>query len=621
VRGASIGALIRAQCRFRDVETPPGSFATKPMTETRWEANRKPPLAPLPDLSAGSRLGARLVGGLTGQAGAGEAFWWKRGGGGLWAWLAVGVALLFSIPVVTVVGQLLLPRTSDVWGHLAATVLPRYLWNTLWLILTVGVAVPVIGAGTAWLVTMCRFPGRRFFEWALVLPLAVPAYVMAYAYTDFLQFTGPVQTALRAGLDLAPRGYWFPEIRSLPGAAAMLALVTYPYVYLLARASFIEQSVCAMEVSRTLGCTPWQSFRRVSLPLARPSIAAGTALALMETLADFGTVSYFGVQTFTTGIVRTWTAFGDRVAAGQLAALLLGFVFLVLLLERYGRGRARYYQTSARYRDLPGYRLRGGRAAAATAACALPILLGFVLPAGILAGLALPKGGAGVPGFLDTARNSFTLAATTAALAVAVASVLAYGQRLRPSPVTFLANRVASLGYAIPGTVIAIGVLIPFAAADNVLDAFLRAQFGVSSGLLLTGGIAALVFAYLVRFMAVALNTVEASMGRIRPSLDDAARALGRGPLAVLLRVHLPLMAGSLATAALVVFVDVMKELPATLVMRPFNFDTLAVQAHNLAADERLGEAAVPALAIVAVGILPVILLSRTIARSRPGRR
>ena len=590
------------------------------MTETRWESNRKPSLPPLPVPPGWTGLRARLGRALT-QRGARPAWSRRRGGGaGVWAWMAVGVAMLFAVPVVTVVGQLLLPRASDVWSHLAATVLPRYIWNTIWLTLTVGLAVPVIGAGTAWLVTMCRFPGRRVFAWALVLPLAVPAYVMAYAYTDFLQFTGPVQTTLRETLNLGPRAYWFPEIRSLPGAAAMLALVTYPYVYLLARASFIEQSVCVLEVSRTLGSTPWQSFRRVSLPLARPAIAAGTALALMETLADFGTVSYFGVQTFTTGIVRTWTAFGDRIAAGQLAAVLLGFVFLVLLLERYGRGRARYFQTSARYRDLPGFRLRGGRAAAAVAACALPIVLGFLLPGGILLGLALEDRAFGVAGFVPYARNAFVLAGTTAALAVGVAAVLAYGQRLRPTPATFLGNRVVGLGYAIPGTVIAIGVLIPFAALDNALDSVLRAHFGVSTGLLLTGSMAALVFAYLVRFLAVALNTIEASMERIRPSLDDAARALGRGPLVVLLRVHLPLMAGSLATAALLVFVDVMKELPATLVMRPFNFDTLAVQAHNLAADERLGAAAIPALAIVAVGILPVILLSRTIARGRPGR-
>jgi iron(III) transport system permease protein len=534
--------------------------------------------------------------------------------------LTVLVAALFAVPILTVAVQVVLPTESGVWSHLAGTVLPRYLWNTVGLILGVGILAPVIGTTTAWLVTMCRFPGRAVFEWALILPLAVPAYVMAYAYTDFLQVAGPVQTALRELTGLGVRDYWFPEIRSLGGAIAMLALVTYPYVYLLARASFLEQSVCALEVSRTLGCGRWGSFLRVALPLARPSIVAGTALALMETLADFGTVSYFGVQTFTTGIVRAWTSFGDPTAASQLAAVLLGFVFGVLLLERISRGRARYTQTSTQYRALPGYALRGIKAAGAWLACAAPIAFGFALPSGILLSLSISRGDRQFgTRFLELAWNSFTLAATTAVLAVIIATLMAYGQRLHPARATVGANRVAAMGYAVPGTVIAIGTLIPFTALDNALDAWMRASFGVSTGLLLTGGIAALVFAYLVRFMAVALNTIEASLGRIRPSMDDAARSLGHGPLSTLGRVHAPMIWGSLATAGLVVFVDVMKELPATLVMRPFDFDTLAVQAHNLAADERLAEASTSALTIVAVGILPVILLSKTIARSRPG--
>lgn len=535
--------------------------------------------------------------------------------------VSIALAVLFSIPILTVAIQVVLPTSSEVWGHLATTVLPRYIRNTVWLILGVGILTPVIGAGTAWLVTVCRFPGRRIFEWALILPLAVPAYVMAYAYTDFLQFTGPVQTALRDLMGVSPRGYWFPEIRSLPGAVLMLALVTYPYVYLLARTSFLEQSVCALEVSRTLGCGRWGSFFRVALPLARPSIAAGTALALMETLADFGTVSYFGVQTFTTGIVRAWSAFGDPVAAAQLAGVLLAFVFAVVLLERVSRGKAKYYHTSAKYQPLPGYKLRGGAALGAWLACMLPILLGFLLPAGILLKLSLSRGDDQFgTRFLELAGNSFTLAAVTAVLAVLFATVMAYGQRLDPIRATLASNRVASMGYAIPGTVIAIGTLIPFAAFDNAVDAWMRSTFGISTGLLLTGSIAALVFAYLVRFMAVALTTIEASIGRIRPNMDDAARALGHGPISTLVRIHAPMIWGSMATAGLVVFVDVMKELPATLVMRPFNFDTLAVQAHNLAADERLAEASTSALTIVAVGILPVILLSKTIARARPGQ-
>lgn len=538
--------------------------------------------------------------------------------GGL-AWLSVIVAGLFLVPVASVLFSL--TRSGDgTWAHLVATVLPGYLYNTAVLVAGVGIGAPLIGTGTAWLVTMCRFPGRRIFEWALILPLAVPAYVMAYAYTDFLQPAGPVQSLLREVTGLSYRDYWFPEIRSLGGAVAMLVLVLYPYPYLLARAAFLDQSVCALDVSRTLGCGPWASFFRVALPLARPAIIAGTALALMETLADFGTVSFFGVPNFTTGIVRAWIAFGDRTAAGQLSSILLIFVFLVLLLEMQSRGKARFHHATNRYQQLPGRRLRGAAATAAFLACLLPLLLGFLLPAAVLLAMTIEAGDSQFgPRYLELVANSLTLAAVTALLAVLLASLMAYGRRLQGTPLVQAANRLAATGYAIPGTIIAVGVLVPFAAFDNALDAWLRARFGVSSGLLLTGSIAALVFAYLVRFLAVSLNTVEAGLGKIRPSMDDAARALGTRPLAMLARVHAPLMGPTLLTAALLVFVDVMKELPATLVMRPFNFDTLAVQAHNFAADERLTEAATPALTIVLVGIPPLILLSRAIARGRPG--
>lgn len=533
--------------------------------------------------------------------------------------LALSIAALLAAPILTVLLHLFV-ADSGTLAHLAETVLADYVVNTLWIALSVAAGVFAIGVATAWLVTMCHFPGRRLFEWTLILPLAVPAYVMAYAYTDFLQYAGPVQSLLRAATGWGAADYWFPNIRSLGGAIAMLVLVLYPYVYLLARAAFLEQSVCALDVSRTLGCGPWSSFLRVGLPLARPAIAAGVSLALMEALADFGTVSYFGVPTFTTGIYRAWFSLGDRVAAAQLASALLLCVFAVLLLERWSRGRGRYHHTSGRYRRLPSHRLRGGRAALAWLACALPLLLGFLLPAGILLEMALAKGDAQFgPRFLTLARNSFTLAATAALLAVALALLMALAARLRPTPLTLLANRFAAMGYAVPGSVIAVGILIPVAGLDNAIDGWMRGAFGLSTGLLLTGTIAALVYAYLVRFLAVSLQTVEASLAKISPSVDAAGRCLGAGPAGLLGRVHVPLMWGSLLSAGLLVFVDVMKELPATLIMRPFNFDTLAVQAYHLASDERLAEASTAALAIVAVGLLPVILLSRTIARARPG--
>ncbi len=535
-----------------------------------------------------------------------------------WHVATLAIAALVALPVVTVLAAVFVPA-PEIWGHLAQTVLPRYLINTAILVAGVAAGTLVIGVGTAWLVAMCRFPGRQIFEWALLLPFAVPGFVIAYAYTDFLQYAGPVQSWLRAAFGWGSEDYWFPPIRSRGGAVAMLTLTLYPYVYLIARTAFLEQSVCALEVGRTLGHGPWRIFSRVALPLARPSIAGGLALALMETLNDFGTVRFFGVATFVTGIERVGFGMGERVAAAQLAAILLLFVLAVILLERLSRGRAGYSGTSQRQRSLPAYRLHGRKAVLASLACGLPVLLGFLLPAGLLAEMAWRHGyGTLAARFAQHAANSFTLAAVGAVMAVAVALVLGYGVRLRPGRTTRLAARVAAMGYAVPGAVIAVGVLIPFTALETTVDGWLRSTLGISSGLFLTGSIAGLVFAYVVRFLAVSFNTVEASLARITGNMEAAARTLGHGSLATLVRIHIPMMRGSLAAAGLLVFVDIMKELPATLILRPFNFDTLAVRAHQLASDERLSQAAGPALAIVLVGILPVILLSRTLARSRP---
>lgn len=527
------------------------------------------------------------------------------------------VALLAGLPVASVGFNLFLGGTSGTWAHLASTVLPEYVLNSLTLCAGVGLGVAIIGIATAWLTAMHDFPGRRIFEWALVLPLAVPAYVMAYVYTDFLQFVGPLQTALRDFFEWRRGDYYFPDIRTLPGAMLMFVFVLYPYVYLLARTAFLERAGGVLEASRTLGIGPWRAFFTVSLPLARPAIAAGVALALMETLADYGTVAYFAVNTFTTGIYRAWFSLGDRVASAQLAAMLLGFVLLLVAMERITRGRARYHNTSNRHRPPPG-RLRGGAGLLAMLTCLLPLCLGFLLPAALLLRMALGEGDTQFgERFLVLARNSFTLAGLTALIAVALAVLLAYSARLSKTLLSKGLNRLVGLGYAVPGTVIAVGVLIPVTRLDNWLAGQWQAWFGSNPGLLLTGGIAALIYAYLVRFLAVALQTVEASLSKITPSMDDAARSMGLGQGQTLRRVHVPILRGSLFTASLLVFVDVMKELPATLVMRPFNFDTLATQAYVLASDERLTEASTAALAIVAVGLLPLIALSRQISRTR----
>ena len=528
------------------------------------------------------------------------------------------VAALVSLPVASIFTNIFSSGTQATWQHLLSTVLPEYVASTFWLCLGVGLGVIVVGISTAWLTAMHEFPGRKIFQWALILPLAMPAYVMAYVYTDFLQFVGPLQSALRETFGWERADYWFPDVRSLGGAIAMFIFVLYPYVYLMARTAFIERASGMLEASRTLGLGPWRSFFRISLPLARPAVAAGASLALMETLADYGTVSYFSVQTFTTGIYRAWFSLGDRIAAAQLAAALLGFVILLLLIEQLSRGRARFHNTTSRNRPQASYVLKGGQAAMAITVCAIPLLIGFALPAGLLLRLTLSSGDAQFGNhFVVLARNSFVLAALTALIAVSLALLLAYTARMSKGLLARVLNRLVGLGYAVPGSVIAVGVLIPVTRLDTWLAAQWETWFGINPGLLLTGGIAALIYAYLARFLAVALQSVSASLLKITASMDEAARSLGATPGETLGRVHLPILRGSLLTAALLVFVDVMKELPATLVMRPFNFDTLATQAYTLASDERLAEASTASLAIVAVGLLPLILLSRQIARRR----
>ena len=523
-------------------------------------------------------------------------------------------AAVLSLPVLVIVGSLA-GGYSPAWGHLVDTVLRSYVVNSLLLMLGVGAGTFVLGVSAAWLTAMCEFPGRRFFSWALLLPMAMPAYIIAYTYTGMLDYAGPVQSLLRETFDWGYGDYWFPRIRSLGGAVCMLSLVLYPYVYLLVRVAFSEQSTAVLEASRSLGKTPWQTLFLVALPMARPAIAAGISLALMETLADYGTVAYFGVSAFTTGIFRTWYGLGELQTAAQLAAFLLLFVFALFALERYSRLRLRFHPSSARQQSRR-IQLRGARAALCTLVALAILCAGFVLPALQLALWAFDDPARILDaGFLDLVRNSFLLAAMAAICCLLLALLLGYGRRLHPGRLETVAVRVSSMGYAVPGTVIAVGVLIPFAWLDNRIDSLARDWLGVSTGLLLSGTLAALVFAYVVRFLSVALQSVESGLGRIRPALDESARSLGHSPVQVLRRVHIPMLRGSLLTALLLVFVDVLKELPTTLILRPFNFSTLAVRAHELASDERLADAALPALAIVLIGLLPVILMTRNLSR------
>lgn len=545
----------------------------------------------------------------------------QRSGGG-WTVPPFATAIVVAAPILAVVGIALLPGEA-VWYHLATTVLPAYALNTLTLLVGVGVGVLAIGTITAWLVTMCEFPGRRAFEWALLLPMAIPAYVVAFVYTGMLEYAGPVQSGLRAWFGWSTaRDYWFPDIRTVGGAIAVMTLVLYPYVYLLARAAFTEQSVGQIEVARTLGRGGLRTFVTVALPLARPALVAGTTLALLEALNDFGTVDYFAVNTFTRGTFNVWLGMNNLAGAAQIAVALVAVVVALIALERAARGRRRFRAAHGTYRSLPRYTLSPARQGAAFVACALPVALGFLVPAATLAEDTVGDlGGAFDRGFVRLALNSLGLALVAAALATAVALFLAYAPRVRQTRPLAAALRIAGIGYAMPGAVLAIGVLIPFGWFDNRLDAALRSLFGVSSGLLLSGTVAALIFAYVVRFLAVALGSVDASFTKVPIGIDHAARTLGATPRQALVRVGLPLVRPSLLAAALLVFVDVMKELPMTLILRPFNFNTLATRTYEYAGGEQLAQAAPLALAIVLVGIIPVIMLSRAIAAARPGQR
>lgn len=531
------------------------------------------------------------------------------------------IALIAMLPVLAVIILAFTPG-DDIWHHLSSTVLPLYIWTTLKLMLGVGIGTFLVGVGGAWLVTMHRFPGKEIFEWALLLPLAMPAYVIAYVYTDLLEYAGPVQGALRDMFGWATmRDYWFPEIRSLGGATAIMTLVLYPYVYLLSRAAFLEQSVCVLEASRVLGRSQWQSFYSVALPLARPAIVIGLSLVLMETLNDYGTVDFFAVYTFTLGIFDVWMNMSNMAGAAQLASLLLLFVIALVLTERYARRKQRFHHTTTTYKALPGNTIRGWKGWFATAVCAMPVLLGFVLPSAVLATYAVTHFDQALNStVLEIAGNSLMLSGAAAILAVLVAIFMAYGVRLKENPVLKTLTRIASLGYAVPGSVLGVGVIAVLTSLDNGIDAFMRDTFGISTGLIFSGTVAAVIFGYLVRFLALSFGTVEASLAKITPSMDGAARTLGHGAFATLKRVHMPLMKTSILTAGILVFVDGMKELPLTIILRPFNFQTLATYVHQFASDEQLGEASLAALTIVGTGIIPVILLSYAIRSSRPGQ-
>nr|WP_232435270.1 iron ABC transporter permease [Burkholderia ubonensis] len=533
--------------------------------------------------------------------------------GGVWLAAALAIAAAVAAPLATLVGAAFDADLAH-WRHLVEFVLPQALANTLLLLAGVGAIVTLVGTGCAWLVTAYDFPGRRALTWALLLPLAVPTYIVAFAYLDLLHPIGPVQGAIRwlLGFD-SPRQFRLPDLRSLPGAIFVLGFVLYPYVYLSTRAMFVTQSASLLEAARTLGAGRIATFWRVVVPLARPAIAVGVSLALLETLNDIGASEFLGVQTLTVSVYTTWITRSDLAGAAQIALAMLAIVVGMIVLERYGRRRQRYAH-GRRMRPLAPRRLSGPAAWGAAALGWLPVLLGFGAPAAYLAvetGKRLHLVGGVSAQLLTGLANTLTIALAATAATLACGLVVAWAARAqRDSAGTVPARvgaRIASLGYAVPGTVLAIGLLLPLAAADRAIGAALGRD-----GLILMGSAAALVIAYTVRFLAISAGSIEAGLARIPPSLEQAARSLGETAGGTLRRVHLPLLRPALTTSALLVFVDAMKELPATLLLRPLNFDTLATWLYAEAARGTYEEGAVAALAIVLAGLVPVILLART---------
>jgi len=525
----------------------------------------------------------------------------------LWRLASFVVAGIVAAPILVVALSWLTPA-GDIWRHLVHTVLGELLLNTAVLMLGVGAGVFLLGAGLAWLVTMYDFPGRRFFDWTLMLPLAIPAYVLAFVAVALLDFSGPVQGAWRA---LFGGSAWFPPIRSAGGVIGVMVLAFYPYVYMLARAAFLAQGRRMLETGRVLGLTPRAAFLRVALPMARPALAAGVALALMEALADFGAVAIFNYDTFTTAIYKAWLGLFSLPAAAQLASLLLLFVALALIGERQWRGRARYH-VALRIGREQRYKLTGARALGATAACALVLLLAFIVPVVQLLHWAWGTARADFDlRYLRFFFNTVSLGAAAAVVTTFCALLLAYTYRLKPDRWVASAVRFATLGYALPGSVLAVGIMVSFVWLDQRLTQWLQSLFGIAAGPLLTGSLLALLLAYGVRFMAVAHGPIDSSFERIKPSLWQAARSLGASNREILWRVSIPLLRTGLLSASLLVFIEVMKEMPATLLLRPFGWDTLATRIFEMTSEGQWERAALPALTLVLAGLIPVVMLVR----------
>ena len=530
-----------------------------------------------------------------------------------WSLAGYAVAALLVLPLFALIFQAFQPDEA-VFGHLMATVLPTYIINSLLLIFWVSLGALLLALPCAWLMARCDFVGRRYLQWALLLPLAMPAYIVAYVYTDLLDYAGPVQRGLRSifGWD-SPQDYFFPDIRTLGGAACMLSLVLFPYIYLLARTAFMEQSLSLAHASRIMGCSPWQSFWRLSLPMARPALAVGVALVAMETAADFATVNYFAVPTLTTAVYDTWLGYGNLTAAAKLSAIILLVVFSLIGFERFARRKQQLFQKQSRIQVTDLYRLSMTQTLVALSFCGMLLLLAFLLPFGILLSYAIGYfEQSWDKSFWQLSLNSLSLALITSLLCCLIALLLMFVRRISPRQSDALPSRLASTGYALPGTVLAIGVLVPLTMLDFAINDLADLVGIAGPGLILTGSVMALIFAFCVRFVAIAIGSVESSYKRISPSLDMVSLTMGQTPRQLLRRVHLPLLAKGLFAGALLVFIESMKELPAALLLRPIGFENLATYVFQFASDEKLEHGALAAIVIVLVGLVPLIYLNRS---------
>jgi iron(III) transport system permease protein len=538
---------------------------------------------------------------------------WQRFRFSMDAWTVASscIVVVICLPVLTLLFTLLLGE-SQFWGEIAER-LPDYLKNTSILLIGTAVLSLLMGVPTAWLVTFHDFPGRRYYEWALILPLAIPTYIAATTYKGILDFTGPVQTLLRNSFGAETARMFAIDIMTMWGAVLVMSAVLYPYIYVTTRVSFLRQSASVLEVSRSLGRSAWQTFTSVGLPLARPAIIGGLILVLMEALNDYGAVKYYEVHTLTVGIFHAWSDYFDEISAVRLSGCLLLFVFALMSLERWQRGRKKFNSSTSNHRSVVRYPLKGMKALLASVACFIPLALGFLIPAAQLTAWSLRTAGKVVnQKFIILAMHSFLLALAATAFVIVIGILILYTGRLHQTRHTRVLSKISLMGYMIPGAVLAIGVMILFKRMDNGLSSFWQSAAG---GLVLSGTVFAMTYAYVVRFLAVGHSPLEAGFKRLSPKLDEASRSLGLSKGKTLFKINLPLMKGAILGAAILVFIDVLKELPLTLILQPFNFETLATRTFQLAGEEMLAESANSALVILVVGTIPIMFLNKIITR------